>query len=164
MSLTFRCNRTLLGILLGFLTASCTRTPHPILVAIRSVEDSVVLQQSAEKTSFTVTAIVRNMDARPVHVLQCGTEAQRQIDRAWVTVFVPVCALAGSSMVAPGDSLVLPVEVFGFSASNAAPHLDPRMTAGRYRLRFGIVADEPSGPQRASPVRPVASLPFTVID
>jgi hypothetical protein len=72
-----------------------------------------MLQRQSDKTSFKVTVVSRNFDSRPLQVLHCGTEAQRQIEGQWVTVFVPVCALDAPSRLAPGDSIVIPVEVFG---------------------------------------------------
>ena len=164
MLMAFWFHRASFSVFIGLLTVACARSPRPVLIAIRSAEDTVVLQRQPDKTSFKVTAIVRNLDSRWIQILHCGgADAEREIAGRWVTVFVPVCAMGGSSRLAPGDSLVLPIEVFGMSAQNAAPHLDPRMTSGRYRLRFGISVDSPE-PEPPSPIRPIASSPFVVRD
>ena len=159
-----RRNRSLFFLFAGLLVLACVSNPRPVSLAVRPVEDTVMLQRQSDKTSFKVTAVLRNLDSRPLQVLHCGTEAQRQIEGRWVTVFVPVCALDASSRLAPGDSLVIPVEVFGFSAQNASPHLDPRMTSGRYRLRFGIGIGDFSLAGHSSLISPIASSPFTVMD
>jgi len=69
-------------------------------------------------------------------------EAQREIDGSWTTVFTPYCASNDVKTFASGESLVVPISVFGYTVPGKEPKLDPRMVPGRYRVRFGVgVAD-----------------------
>jgi hypothetical protein len=136
----------------------------PIRVTIRPLEDSVVLRRNPEGASFGVTAILRNEDSRTVHVERCGAEAQRQVNGTWRTVFIPSCLSGGTSRLLAGDSLVIPVDVYGFTAPNMHPRLDPRLGAGQYRIIFGVgIEDFPSGASTSS-IRRIASAPFFVRD
>jgi hypothetical protein len=113
--------------------------------------------------SFTVTAIARNDDSRPLLVAMCGTAAQREIDGTWTTLFTPACTSQGLTEVASGDSVVVRVPVTGHSpALNTYPVLDPRMGPGRYRLVFGVFLGNPQNPKRLSAGQPQPSVPFIV--
>jgi hypothetical protein len=80
-------------------------------------------------------------------------------------VFVPACALNGSWRIAPGDSLLIPVQVVGFTAQNMSPHLDARLVAGRYRLLFGVSVGDSSGALMTNvSTPPIASSMFVVRD
>jgi hypothetical protein len=125
----------------------------------------VVLHRDPGRTAFKVTAILRNKASRSLIVEMCGTGAERQIDGNWVTVFTPFCASNGLRRLQAGDSVVIPVEVFGYTARNMGPRLDPRMGPGRYRLGFGIGFDDAVEWDRVPPsMRAVASPPFIVRD
>jgi len=144
-------------------------------VVIRSAADSVRLRRTAEMTSFAVDVIIRNRGSRPIIVGGCGPEAQREINGQWQTVWSPVCVSEQASLIAPGDSLTGALTIAGFTKPGIEPPLDPRMTAGTYRLRFGV--SDPSSPgnkpisgTRVANAYPVsgkslgfaASQPFTV--
>ena len=110
----------------------------PLNLRITTLEDTVVMQRKPAGAYFNVTAIVRNDDRRSLAVETCLTPAQREINGVWTTVFTPNCLSGGSTPLAPGDSVVLPVRVFGYTIPNTFPPLDPRMEPGRYRLLFGV--------------------------
>jgi hypothetical protein len=144
-------------------------------LVIRSARDSISLQRTPEMTSFAVDLIIRNGGSRPIIVGGCGPEAQRQISGQWQTVWRPVCVSEHASLVAPGDSLTGSLTIAGFTKPGIEPPLDPRMTAGTYRLRFGVSDPSSSGTQPVSGTRVptpypipgkrlgfVASKPFTV--
>jgi hypothetical protein len=152
-------------LLAGVAAEGCANRSVAASIAIRIVEDTVVLQRHPEITSFKVTAVLRNKSSRTLVVQMCGTGAERQIDGNWVTVFMPFCASSGLSRLAAGDSVIIPVDVFGFTARNMGPRLDPRMGPGRYRLGFGIGFDDAVEWDRVPPsMRAVASPPFIVRD
>jgi hypothetical protein len=122
-----------------------------------------MLRRTPMATSFTVTAIARNDDSRPLLVAMCGTEAQRDIDGTWTTLFSPACPSEGLTPVAPGDSVVVPVEVAGYSpAFHTYPVLDPRMGPGRYRVVFGVFLADQQSPRRLTVGQAQASTPFIV--
>jgi len=122
-----------------------------------------MLRRNPMATSFTVTAIARNDDSRPLLVALCGTAAQRDIDGTWTTLFTPACTSQGLTEVAPGDSVVVPVPVIGFSpALNRYPILDPRMGPGRYRVVFGVFLGDPQNPRGLSVGQAQPSVPFIV--
>jgi len=154
----------LTSLLAGFLAGACggasqSSPPH---IAIRTLEDTVVLQRTPQETAFTVTAIVRNDDVRPAQVALCGMPAQRDIDGVWTTVFTPWCSSSALTSLAPGDSVIVPVDVFGFTSGNTIPALDPRMGPGRYRLLFGVALGDPEAPTGSAVVHGQASNPFMV--
>ncbi len=156
--------RWLLSVLAGFFAGGCAPNSHslPLRVAIRTIEDTVILRRSPQLTSFSVTAIARNVDSRPLQVTLCRIDAQRDIAGTWTTVFTPFCASSGEATLFPGDSVVVPVEVFGYTGLNRVPALDPRMIAGRYRLFFGVGLFDPTAPTASSAVQGEGSTPFIV--
>jgi hypothetical protein len=122
-----------------------------------------MLRRNPMVTSFTVTAIARNDDSRPLLVAMCGTQAQRDIDGTWTTLFTPVCTSQGLNKVAPGDSVAVPVPVYGYGpAFHTYPVLDPRMGPGRYRVVFGVYLADPQSPRRLIVGQAQASTPFIV--
>jgi hypothetical protein len=134
----------LLGLLAGIVTAACgLPNRKPLNVAVRTLEDTVTFFQSPQQSSFAVTAIARNHDSRPLYIALCGMTAQRDIGGTWTTVFTPACMSNGLTPLAPGDSVVVPVSVFGYSGLNRMPRLDPRMVPGRYRVLFGVFSGDP---------------------
>jgi hypothetical protein len=164
---------------LGLGSAACTRNHVEELrtLVIRSVRDSVRLQRTPEMTSFTVDLTIRNRGSRAIIVGGCGPEAQREIKGQWQTVWSPVCVSEQASLLAPGDSLTSSITIAGFTKPGIEPPLDPRMTAGTYRLRFGVSDPSSSGTKPVSGTRVatpyhmsgkslgfVASQPFTVYD
>ena len=134
----------------------------PLRVTARTVEDTVVLKRTPTATYFDVTGIVRNDDSREIRVASsCTPEAERDVDGTWTVVFTPACPVDGFlNPLLPGDSLVVPVHAAGYT--NAFPQLDPRMTAGRYRLVFGVFASDSQNPASASVAQRQVSTPFTV--
>src|ERR1700680_3107690 len=138
---TTRCRVLLLLLILtGAACSSGSGTiSAPLRVTARTVEDTVVLKQTPTATYFDVTGIVRNDDSREIKVAaSCTPEAERDIDGTWTVVFTPACPDNVLNPLLPGDSLVIPAHVAGYT--NAFPQLDPRMTAGRYSLVFGVFA------------------------
>jgi hypothetical protein len=135
----------------------------PLRLTVRTVEDTVELRRYPMATTFTVTAIARNDDSRPLLVVFCPTPAQREIDGTWTTVFTPNCLSQGLTEVAPGDSVVVPVPVTGYSpGSNTYPLLDPRMGPGRYRVVFAVFLGDPQNPRSLSAGQSRPSVPFIV--
>jgi len=131
----------------------------PLRVTARTVEDTVMLKQTPTATYFDVTGIVRNDDSREIKVASCAPEAERDVDGTWTVVFTPACPDNVLNPLLPGDSLVVRAHVAGYT--NAVPQLDPRMTAGRYRLVFGVFAIDSQNPTASVAQRQVSS-PFTV--
>jgi hypothetical protein len=132
----------------------------PLNVIFRTLEDSVILHRTPTATYFDVTAIARNADSRQIEVAACGTEAQRDIDGTWTTVFTPVCSSEGITPLAPGDSLIIPTHVAGYTT--AYPALDPRMIPGRYRLRIGVFLRDSQNSTSTWVSQTQGSTPFTV--
>jgi hypothetical protein len=141
---------------------SSSQSSPPLQIAVRTVEDTAVLQRTAEETAFTVTAIVRNDDTRLAQVALCGMQAQRDINSVWTTVFTPWCSSSALRSLASGDSIIVPVDVFGYTLPNRIPALDPRMVPGRYRLLFGVGLGDPGAPTGSSGGQVQPSTPFTV--
>jgi hypothetical protein len=151
----------LLSVLAGFFGDGCR--PAPLRLTVRTVEDTVALRRFPWATTFTVTAIARNDDSRTLLVAFCGTAAQRDIDGTWTTVFTPNCLSQGLTPVAPGDSVVVPVPVTGYSpTSHTYPVLDPRMGPGRYRVVFGVYLGEMQNQRNLSVGQTQPSVPFIV--
>ena len=134
----------------------------PLNLAVRTVEDTVVMHRNSNTGAFDVTAVMRNKESQSVDVDICVTPAQIQIDGVWTTVFKPSCLTSGMAPLAAGDSLVLPVNVFGYIRPNAEPRLDPRMGPGRYRLLFYVRLSDAAGPSSPAPGRAQPSNTFIV--
>jgi hypothetical protein len=165
---------------LGLASGACARNyveRELRTVIIRSARDSIRLQHTAEMTSFAVDVIIRNRGSRPIIVGGCGPEAQREVNGQWQTVWSPVCVSEQASFIGPGDSSTSALTIAGFTKPGIEPRLDPRMTAGTYRLRFGVSDVSSSGTKPASGTRVatgypvsrkslgfVASQPFTVYE
>lgn len=159
--------RAALACLVSLDLASCASRPTPLLVTIRTVEDTVLLRRNPEVTFLKVTAVIRNQDLTQVYLSHCGPAAQREIDGNWVTVYAgPFCLGSGFFRVGQGDSAILPVEIVGYTTPHTGPRLDPRMTAGRYRLIFGVGLTDPwkREPMPDGSVYQVFSSPFIVRD
>jgi hypothetical protein len=152
---------SVLAVLLADGCGSSSQSSPP-QIAVRIVEDTVLLQRTAEETAFTVTAIVRNDDARLAQVALCGMQAQRDINGAWTTVFTPWCSSSALRSLASGDSVIIPVNVFGYTLPDRIPALDPRMGPGRYRLLFGVGLGDSGGPTGSSVGQVQPSTPFIV--
>jgi hypothetical protein len=151
----------LVGLLAAVFAGGCRSAP--LRLTVRTVEDTVMLRRYPMATTFTVTVIARNDDSRPLWVAYCPTPAQRDIDGTWTTVFTPNCISQGLTLIAPGDSVVVPVPVTGYSpALNTYPVLDPRMGPGRYRVVFGVFLGDPQNPRGLTVGQSHASTPFIV--
>lgn len=116
----------------------CVNTRHFRGVTIGIVEDSVRLTRTPEAVAFQVTAVLRNDSRHHLLVADCGPQAERKLDDGWDTIFSPICVSDQGRSIPRGDSLTIPVSVFGYTKPNAYPQLDPRMNPGRYRLVFGL--------------------------
>jgi len=151
----------LFGLLAAVFAGGCRSAP--LRLAVRTVEDTVMLRRYPMATSFTVTAIARNDDSRPLLVVFCPIQAQRDIGGTWTTLFTPNCISQGLTPVAPGDSVVVSVPVTGYSpAFHTYPVLDPRMGPGRYRVVFGVYLGDPQNPRGLTVGQAQASTPFIV--
>jgi hypothetical protein len=151
--------------LTSVILASCTRNRVDTEIAttvVRFAQDSVPLEHTPDLTRFSVTVVIRNDGHTPVVFGGCGPEAQRDISGQWETVWTPVCGSPQSALLAPGDSLSLPITVAGFIQPGMEPQLDPRMVPGRYRLRFGISYSDSANPTGSSQLEALDSPPFTV--
>jgi len=149
---------------LGLGSAACGRNhveQELQSLVIRSARDSVRLQRTAEMTSFAVDVIIRNRGSRPIIVGGCGPEAQREINGQWQTVWSPVCVSEQASLIAPGDTLRGALTIAGFTKPGIEPRLDPRMTAGTYRLRFGVSDPSWSGTKPVSGTRVANAYPMS---
>lgn len=161
MSTQTKMCRCLFGLLAAVFAGGCRSAP--LRLTVRTIEDTVMLRRNPMASSFTVTAIARNDDSRPLLVAMCGMEAQRDIDGTWTTLFTPICTSWGLNKVAPGDSVVVPVPVYGYSpASHTYPLLDPRMGPGRYRVVFGVYLGDPQNPRGLTVGQAQPSTPFIV--
>ena len=120
---------------LGCVTATANGTPQSVSIAIR--ESTVPLEHAVGAAGFTVTVVARNDGPLPVYLSQCMWEAQRLIGKDWITVYRAICPGTDSfDKLASGASTVFPIRVSAYTSG--APALDPNMTAGQYRLAFGI--------------------------
>ena len=132
---------------LALLTMSCAtnRIDTDLRGATVRIEpDSVLLERTPGVTRLTAKVIIRNDRAAPLYLGGCGgPEAQEEIDGQWVTVWSPICMSFGTSTIAPGDSVVFPFNAARVANIAMEPQLDPRATAGRYRLQLGGVYSRP---------------------
>lgn len=152
-----------LGCLLLFAFSSCAQNLETVAITIKAVPDTVTLIRNPDAAFFRISAIMRNVANRPLVVADCGPSAQRAINGEWVTIFMPVCLGSAQWVLSPGDSAVIPALVYGYTAPNTEPHLDPRMVAGRYRLLFGIaLADRSRGVTDLLPIDRRTSSVFFV--
>jgi hypothetical protein len=139
--------RLSLAIALPVLVCSCS-TNHVATdlrgAVVRIEPDSVPFVRTPDIIKFTVNVIVRNDRSTPLYFGGCGTEAQQEINGKWETVWSPVCISPTGGSVAPRDSVTFPFTAAAFPNQTIDPHLDPRATAGRYRLRLGATYDGPS--------------------
>jgi hypothetical protein len=149
----------------AFAIGGCATHRVPLAVEVRALQDTVAFQRNLEATFFSVTAVVQNRDARAVYVSGCGPAAQREIDGTWTTVFSPVCVGSSAWIVMPGDSVNIPVTLYGFTSANMLPKLDPRADSGRYRLVFFIGPTDPAVGATSPPsTQQVTSSPFILRD
>lgn len=119
----------------GCATATANRTQQSVKINIR--ESSVPFERAVGAASFAVTVVARNEGPLPIYLSQCMWEAQRLIDKQWITVHRPICVGTDSfAKIAPGDSTVFPIRASAYTTRAPAP--DPDITPGEYRLSFGI--------------------------
>lgn len=159
-------------LLMAVLCGCSTRSVRPN-VTVRAQDEIVRLERSSEVTAFTVTTVVTNDEASPIYISECSHRGQRLIDGTWTTLFVPSCVgvQEPTVIVAPGESLVVPVRVAAYTTTPPTiPMLDPRMVAGEYRILFTIgfgapplgSTDPPSSQQNR--LEEIASTTFIVRD
>jgi hypothetical protein len=75
---------------------------------------------------------------------------QTDINGTWTTVF-PANVANGITRLAPGDSVVVPIRVLGYSKPDTYPRWNPNTAPGRYRLLFGVGPDRRGPPTQAQP-------------
>jgi hypothetical protein len=137
------------GIAIAVLLCSCaTNRLHSDLrgIVVRVEPDSVPFVRTPDIVKFTVNVIIRNDRSTPIYYENCGgPEAQQQINGKWETVWSPACMSPTGGSVAARDSVTFPFTAAAFpNQQNLYPRLDPKASAGRYRLRLGSAYDRPS--------------------
>jgi hypothetical protein len=139
------------------LSLACASHSVPLMVGIKTTADTVALQHNLDDTFFTTTAVVHNRDSRPVALVGCYPAAERNIDGQWTMVFLPGCIADAFVPIAPGDSAMVPVALWGYTAEGKWPKLDPRAQPGNYRLVFFVKLvhsyDTPASPSGSEEVR-----------
>jgi hypothetical protein len=106
---------------------------------IRTAEDTVMLIRNRSGAAFNVTVVVKNGSSDPLYLNECGTEAQREIEGRWYTVWSPVCLTSGPlTIIQSGDSVAYPLHASASASPTSFPRLDSRLTAGRYRLLLAV--------------------------
>lgn len=145
---------------------ACASGTPPLLVAIRTSPDSVRLSINPEGASFSLSAIVRNDNVRPVYITGCNPAAERDINGVWKTVFSPACLADQHWQIPAGDTLVIPVLLYGYTADGMFPQLDVPATSGTYRLVFSVSLGDARSDGTAltspGPPRRVVSSPFVL--
>jgi len=142
---TMRLTASIIGF--AILICSCARNrPDNNLpgVVVRVEPDSVPFEQTPDITRFTVNVIVRNDRTKTLYFGGCWPAAQQEIDGQWQTVWSPVCIQEIGGSLAPGDSLKFPFSAARFAHENVYPRLDPKATAGKYRLLLAATYDGPA--------------------
>jgi hypothetical protein len=115
------------------------------------------------ETSFTITATLTNISQTDVYLDDCPPIAQRQIGGIWVTVFDLDCGGGGIyQLLIPSSGTDRTVRVFGSTDPHITPLLDPRMTAGTYRLVWQLYTNRGNGDLVRGAT--AASNTFTVSD
>ena len=149
-------------IALAVLICSCAsnRVDNDLRGAVVRIEpDSVPLERTADVTRITVNVIIRNDRATTLYFGGCGPQLQQEMNGQWQTVWSPICFSPQSGSLAPSDSLKFPLTVARFANLAMEPQLDPRASAGRYRLQFGATY---SGPMNYGVVYSGPTQPPTV--
>ena len=134
------------------------------LVTARIVEDTVRLSTTSNGIAFRATAIIKNRSDRPLFKGgRCEPDAQLQVGQSWESVVSPICVgPAAVQRIHAGDSLVVPVVVYGFTAAGMEPQFDRRKARGTYRIVFAVSFDEPAGDSPTFSELPSSS--FVVVD
>jgi hypothetical protein len=122
----------------------------PLKVIVGTVEETVVIQRTADSAYFDVTAVGFNLDTLPVTFYSRVTPVQTEINGVWTTVFATNFA-SGMTRLAPGDSGVVPIRAFGYTKPDIYPQWNPKMRPGRYRLLFGVGRDVRGPPTQVQP-------------
>ena len=124
----------------AWIVAACAGRQPWKQITFGVLEDTVIMRRTAEGASFRVSGVVKNNSSEPAYLGgSCAPDAQREIDHVWQTIWYPVCVdSSGTRKILPGDSVLLPILIYGSSKPHEEPHLDPRMQPGRYRVRVGI--------------------------
>jgi hypothetical protein len=120
----------------------------------------------AHGLSFSVPVVISNNDSRALYVGGCGPSAERDIGGQWTTVFSPACIGDQVWKVDAGDSIVIPVTLYGYTADAMLPRVDvDKAQAGVYRLIFYVDTQDPTGTSTSpSQTQKVASEPFNLIN
>lgn len=157
--------RTLLAFLPIASADACAARHRPLSVRIRVVGDTISLRQFAEGVSLDAKALVENQESHSVYIVGCWPSAERDIGGAWTQVFAPVCVDGRTHEIAAAASAVIPITLYGFTATNMLPRLDPRAEPGKYRLIFSVTAATPdpsTGLTSPRSATRVTSVPFMV--
>lgn len=132
-----------LSVLLMSSMACATSQMRPA-VNIRVASDTVHLRKFDQGASLDINAFIENQESRPIYLVGCWPGAEREIRDAWAEVFSPVCLQSRTQEIAPGGSNTISVHLYGYTAAQLLPRLDPRAQAGLYRLIFWLTTDPPN--------------------
>ena len=146
------------------LAGACAPRAHPPIVSIQTSPETVTLSRNDKGVTFTLTSVIRNEGPGPLYLFPCGPDLNRLIGDSWVSVWTAPCALSSPlTQIDPGDSLTLPVRVVAYSDPASFPRLDPRLTAGQYRLVWDLAyRDDPAGPTVSLPGKKRVSSIFSL--
>lgn len=155
----------LLSVLLTSSTACATSQLRPA-VNIRVASDIVHLRKFDQGASLDINAFIENQESRPIYLVGCWPGAEREIGGTWAEVFSPVCLQSRTQEIAPGGSSTIPVHLYGYTAGQLLPRLDPRAQPGLYRLIFSLTTDPPNGGNRVTSPKTVrlTSSTFVVVN
>jgi hypothetical protein len=134
------------------------------VVSARIVEDTVQLLKTSTGLSFRVTALISNKsDRRLEKGGRCEPDAQVLTNTLWHSLVSPICVgVTPLQYIEPGDSLIVPVVVAGFTSAGREPHINPDSATGTFRIVFGIRFAEPT--KESMPFTELPSSTFEVIN
>jgi hypothetical protein len=169
MLLPFHLRSLAIGVMILSTTSgdSCAGRQTPASLGIRLDADTVRLRRFPEGVALEARALVKNEESRAAYIVGCWPGAEREINGTWIEVFSPTCINGATVALSPGDSKLIPIALYGFTAPNMLPRLDPRAVPGRYRLVFWVTTEAPgpaTGLTSPASSRRIESEPFIVRD
>ena len=115
-------------------------------VTIRVVRDTTRLEQHDGAVGFENAVVITNATARQVYLGPCDPDVQRQVGKAWVTAWTPICGGGFGGSLMPGESSMSAVRVYGFADGKGLPSAEglvPGTYRFVYRMGFGQVGVDP---------------------
>jgi hypothetical protein len=108
-------------------------------VNIQPLTPVVEFTRTPQGIHFETAAVIRNDGPGSIFLSECSPALQRKVEEGWATVWTPVCITGAIRREVPaGESVTVPVGVSAYSNPAIEPQLDPRLTAGTYRLLWDI--------------------------